>query len=79
MKESRIEACNWLDNLKTLLNKTFQYEEIDNVTSDESKIRRSYRPIVSEYSKDASTTYNKYFVSLNIDIENNASTEKDNL
>eukprot|EP00957_Ditylum_brightwellii_P193056 14700132-Ditylum_brightwellii.AAC.1 len=75
----RIEACNWLDNLKALLNKTFEYEEIDNVTSDESKIRKSYRSIVSEYSEDTSTTYNKYFALLNIDIENDANTEKDNL
>ena len=35
--------------------------------------------IVSEYSKDASTMYNKYFASLNINIENDANTENDNL
>eukprot|EP00957_Ditylum_brightwellii_P193370 14723562-Ditylum_brightwellii.AAC.1 len=78
-KETRIEACNWLNNLKTLLNDTFHFDEIDNVTSDEIKIRRSYRSIVSKYSKDPSTTYNKYFALLNIDIENNAEKERDNL
>eukprot|EP00957_Ditylum_brightwellii_P014253 1073074-Ditylum_brightwellii.AAC.1 len=75
----KIEACNWLNNLRTLLDKTFEYEEVDNLTSDESKIRRSYRSIVSKYSKDASTMYNEYFASLNINIENNTNTEKDNL
>eukprot|EP00957_Ditylum_brightwellii_P083276 6331763-Ditylum_brightwellii.AAC.1 len=74
-----IEACNWLNNLKTLLNNTFQFDEINNVTSDESKIRRSYRSIVSEYNEGTSTTYNEYFALLNTDIENDTNTEKDNL
>eukprot|EP00957_Ditylum_brightwellii_P013074 987579-Ditylum_brightwellii.AAC.1 len=40
---------------------------------------RSYRPVVSEYSEDASTTYNDYFASLNIDIENDTITQNDTL
>eukprot|EP00957_Ditylum_brightwellii_P151309 11521838-Ditylum_brightwellii.AAC.1 len=75
----RIEACTWLDNRKARLDDTFDYKEIDNVMTDEGKIMRSYRSAVSEYSKDASTTYNKYFASLNIDIENDANTENDTL
>eukprot|EP00957_Ditylum_brightwellii_P118694 9053376-Ditylum_brightwellii.AAC.1 len=75
----RIEACIWLDNLKARLDDTFDYEEIDNVTTDEGKIMRSYRSVVSKYSKGASTAYNEYFASLNIDIENDANTENDAL
>eukprot|EP00957_Ditylum_brightwellii_P067477 5122031-Ditylum_brightwellii.AAC.1 len=40
---------------------------------------QSYRSVVSEYSKDASTMYNKYFASLNIDIENDTITQNDTL
>eukprot|EP00957_Ditylum_brightwellii_P071393 5427889-Ditylum_brightwellii.AAC.1 len=74
-----IEACTWLDNLKPHLDKMFGYEEVDNVTTDDGKIMQSYRSVVSEYSKDASTTYNKYFASLNIDIENDTITQNDTL
>eukprot|EP00957_Ditylum_brightwellii_P126136 9615922-Ditylum_brightwellii.AAC.1 len=31
---------------------------------------QSYRSVVLEYSEDASTAYNEYFASLNIDIKN---------
>eukprot|EP00957_Ditylum_brightwellii_P128899 9832627-Ditylum_brightwellii.AAC.1 len=58
----RIKACTWLDNLKACLNDTFDYEEIDNVTMDEGEIMRSYRSVVFEYSKDASTTYNNSII-----------------
>eukprot|EP00957_Ditylum_brightwellii_P155034 11800167-Ditylum_brightwellii.AAC.1 len=75
----RIKACTWLDNLRARLDDTFDYEEVDNVTTDEGKIMRSYRSVVSKYSKDASTTYNEYFASLNIDIENDNNTENDTL
>eukprot|EP00957_Ditylum_brightwellii_P161516 12297891-Ditylum_brightwellii.AAC.1 len=75
----RIEACTWLDNLKAHLDETFGYEEVDNVTMDEGKIMRIYRSVVSEYSKDASTMYNKYFASLNINIENNTITQNETL
>jgi hypothetical protein len=78
-KEMRIKACTWLDNLRARLDDTFDYEEVDNVTTDEGKIMRSYRSVVSEYSEDASMTYNEYFVSLNIDIENDDNREKDTL
>eukprot|EP00957_Ditylum_brightwellii_P207060 15351290-Ditylum_brightwellii.AAC.1 len=75
----RIKACTWLDNLRARLDETFGYEEVDNVTTDDGKIVRSYRSVVSEYSKDASTTYNEYFASLNINIKNDNNTEKDTL
>eukprot|EP00957_Ditylum_brightwellii_P019480 1469766-Ditylum_brightwellii.AAC.1 len=73
----RIKACTWLDNLKAHLDETFDYEEVDNVTTDNGKIMQSYRSEVSEYSKDASTIYTDYFVSLNIDIENDTITQND--
>jgi hypothetical protein len=57
-KEMRIKACTWLDSLKAHLDEMFDYKEVDNVTTDDGKIMQSYRSVVSEYSKDASTTYN---------------------
>eukprot|EP00957_Ditylum_brightwellii_P155345 11825344-Ditylum_brightwellii.AAC.1 len=73
----RIEAFTWLDNLRARLDDTFDYKEVDNVTTDEGEIMRSYRSVVSEYSKEASMTYNEYFASLNINIENDDNTEND--
>eukprot|EP00957_Ditylum_brightwellii_P171807 13079036-Ditylum_brightwellii.AAC.1 len=75
----RIEACTWLNNLKAHLDDTFGYKEVDSVTTDEGEIMQSYRSVVSKYSEDTSTTYNEYFASLNIDIENNAITQNDTL
>eukprot|EP00957_Ditylum_brightwellii_P012712 960683-Ditylum_brightwellii.AAC.1 len=75
----RIKACTWLNNLEAHLDETFGYEEVDNVMTDEGKIMQNYRSVVSEYSEDASTTYNEYFASLNINIENNTITQNDTL
>eukprot|EP00957_Ditylum_brightwellii_P132497 10104345-Ditylum_brightwellii.AAC.1 len=75
----RIKACTWLDNLKAHLDETFDYKEVDNVTTDDGEIMRSYRSVVSEYSKDASTTYNEYFASLNINIGNDTITQNNTL
>eukprot|EP00957_Ditylum_brightwellii_P100383 7651703-Ditylum_brightwellii.AAC.1 len=75
----RIKACTWLDNIRARLDNTFGYEEVDNVMTDEGNIVRSYRSVVSKYSEDASTTYNEYFASLNINIENDNNTEKGTL